>query len=100
MLSKGVTWFIVFMSIFITIVVLKVTNTKQAIVVKLVMILFIFLALTLGYVYVQTNPNFDSAESVIGFGKTYFLWVGSFFGNIKTITSDAINLNWEVNKTN
>ncbi len=31
--------------------------------------------------------------------KIYFSWLGGIFSNIKTITTQAIKMNWESNKT-
>jgi len=31
--------------------------------------------------------------------KLYFTWLGSMFGNLKTITTNAIKMNWKSNET-
>ena len=32
-------------------------------------------------------------------GKMYFLWIGNMFKNVKTVTTNAINMSWKMNET-
>ena len=43
--------------------------------------------------------DFKTVSGVIEGSKLYFSWIGSAFGNIKLITTNAINMNWGTNKT-
>ncbi|MBT4257575.1 hypothetical protein HOD88_00120 [archaeon] len=50
---------------------------------------------------VTSNYDIDygSASGLMTAGKVYFSWIGSVFGNAKTMTSHAIKLDWEMNES-
>ena len=43
--------------------------------------------------------DYGSASGLMTAGKVYFSWVGSVFVNFKTMTSHAINLDWQMNES-
>lgn len=96
----SVVWAAAIGIIIIVIIVMKIINKKQEIVVKTVLLLFVVLMLTLAHVYVKTGAEVNNPESVISFGKAYFIWLGTLFSNAKSLTAQVINLDWDVeNKT-
>ena len=40
-----------------------------------------------------------TVSGIIEVSKIYFSWLGSAFGNIKDITTNAINMDWKGNQT-
>lgn len=38
--------------------------------------------------------NYGSVEGILQAGKIYFSWVGSIFGNVKSITGSAVKMDW------
>ncbi|MEK6883431.1 MAG: hypothetical protein AABY22_27640 [Nanoarchaeota archaeon] len=76
---------------------MKIANKKQDVAIKITMILFITLALTIGYVYIKTSPSIDNAKDIIDFSKIYYVWMLKAFDNVKDITGNAINQDWNVN---
>ena len=65
---------------------------------------FLIILIILGYVSFNLamknqNADFKSVSGLLTAGKIYFSWLGSIFGNFKTITTNAIKMNWEANKT-
>src|SRR3989344_4391846 len=92
-------WFLFIIIILIVFLVLKVVMKKQAIATKLGFFLFIFLMLTVGYVYSVSDLEIKTVEDVFNFGGVYFSWLSSLFGNVKSITSNAIEQNWDVNNS-
>jgi len=50
-------------------------------------------------VFKDKDINYKSPEGLITAGKFYFSWLGSIFGNLKSITTDAIKMNWDANLT-
>lgn len=79
---------------------MAISSKKQAIVVKLVFVVFLLLMLTLGYVYVQTNPDLNSAGGVINFSKVYFVWLGNAFSNALDASGYISKQEWNLeNKT-
>lgn len=43
--------------------------------------------------------NLRSADGIKTAGKLYLSWLGSVFGNLKTITVNAIHMDWKSNET-
>lgn len=88
-------WLFIIAVIVIVFVFMKVASKKQEIAVKLAFVIFMILILTIGYVFVKTDPQLNEPVGIVGFGKTYFLWIGSIFTNLKILSTNAVNLEWE-----
>jgi hypothetical protein len=58
----------------------------------IVLILFTYLSFT--YVIRGKNVDFGTVSGVINAGKLYFSWLGSLFGNLKFITTNAVKMDW------
>jgi len=43
--------------------------------------------------------DFKTASGLTKATKLYFIWLGSTFSNMRTITSNAIKMNWGVNES-
>jgi len=41
--------------------------------------------------------DLSTLQGVKDAGATYFIWLGGIFGNLRTITTNAINMNWGFN---
>ncbi len=62
--------------------------------------LLVFIYLTGAFVLKDKEVNFNSISGIMTATKIYFSWLGTAFVNLKTITSNAMKLNWEnQNKT-
>ena len=59
----------------------------------------IFLALSFSLVTNKYHLDYSSPSGVLTAGKIYFTWIGSFFHNIKALTSYAIKLKWGMNES-
>lgn len=94
------TWLAIGAVILIVVIVMKISSEKQAWAVRIVMILFIFLMITLGYVYVKDAPKINGVGGVVDFGKTYFVWLGNAFGNVKETTGYLGKQDWDIEGNN
>ncbi len=45
------------------------------------------------------NIDYQSVSGLSYAGKIYFSWLSGIFGNMKTITGNAINMNWGANES-
>lgn len=61
--------------------------------------LVLFITISFSAVASQYDIDYSSPSGIFKAGKVYFTWIGSVFGNIKSITSHAINLGWKVNES-
>tara|TARA_Y100000296_G_C5164056_1_gene253531 strand:- start:1588 stop:1914 length:327 start_codon:yes stop_codon:yes gene_type:complete len=64
------------------------------------MVLIVFLYLGGVVVFQDKTIDFSSYSGIMDATKIYFSWLGSIFGNFKTMTAGAIQLDWKgVNET-
>ena len=61
------------------------------------LILFVYISFT--FAINGQNLNLKTVEGLIEASKLYFSWLGSAFGNMKSITANAINMDWSNNET-
>ena len=61
-----------------------------------VVVLFLFSAV---YILLKSGSSLTSYDSFLSFGKTYYSWLGSLFGNAKGITWYAGQQEWGFNST-
>ena len=47
----------------------------------------------------EQNVDIKTVSGLIDASKIYFSWVGSAFGNMKLITTNAIKMDWGANET-
>jgi|TARA_Y100000034_G_scaffold122543_1_gene168131 glucan phosphoethanolaminetransferase (alkaline phosphatase superfamily) len=81
-------------------VVIEIKRFKHKIFAIFLMILIIFLYFGVIVVFQDRNVDFDSYSGMIDATKIYFSWLSSVFGNFKTMTAGAIQLDWRaVNET-
>jgi len=61
--------------------------------------LVIFFYVSASFVFKGKNIDYGSVSGIIDAGKLYFSWLGSVFVNLKSITTNAIGMNWGANQT-
>lgn len=96
----AVTIFLVVLILVVAIwvlVELKRFRHKMFAIFLIILILFTYLS----FIAVIKGKNFDlkTTEGLKSAGKLYVVWIGSVFQNIKTITANAIHMNWRANET-
>lgn len=97
-------WIMIGAIVISVLVVMKISNTKQELVMKLVLILFVFVMITSGSVYVRSNASFGSPDGVIDFAKAYLAWFSNAFSNVNEVSGYIGKQDWKAkvpeNKTN
>ncbi|MBI2045506.1 hypothetical protein HYT23_05595 [Candidatus Pacearchaeota archaeon] len=64
-------------------------------------ILILFTVISFSVVTKNRGVDLKTAPGVLQAGKLYFSWLGSLFGNVKSITGYATDLDWKSsNSTN
>ena len=66
--------------------------------------IIVFILIIIGYLgfFISThgqNIDLNSVDGVMTAGKLYFSWLGNSFSNLKTISSNAVKLDWTSNNT-
>lgn len=59
------------------------------------LVLLIFLFITFAISIRGSDVSFKTSSGVLSAGKIYFNWLGSAFGNVKSITGYATKLDWD-----
>jgi len=65
----------------------------------LIILLLLFAYVSFTLTLKGKDIDFKSVPGLIQAGKIYFLWLGGIFGNMKSITGNAINMDWGVNES-
>jgi len=56
---------------------------------------FIFFVFSVIYVFRGEKVDYTTVPGLISAGKIYFNWLFVAFGNVKSITSNAIKMDWK-----
>jgi uncharacterized membrane protein YkvI len=78
-------------------IILKLTKWRHKMVfVVTVIILVLLVFFYISFTVVAKNNSIDTAtsEGLINAGKAYFSWFGQGFSNLKTITGQALGMDW------
>ena len=95
----GTTLFVVAILIIAIWVIIEVKRFKHKIFAMLLIALILFTYISFISVIKGNEFDFKSVEGVRDAGGLYFSWLSSVFGNIKTITVNAIHMDWKANET-
>lgn len=67
---------------------------KEKIFAVLLIILVLFTYFSFTASLKGKDLSLNSVDGIISAGKIYFAWLGTLFGNVKSVTSYAIKKNW------
>jgi len=98
-MAIGITFIIIAVLIAAIWIIIEIKRLKH----KLFAIFLIGLIL-LGYFSFnlslrEQDVDIKTVSGIIDASKIYFSWVGSAFGNMKLITTNAIKMDWGANET-
>ena len=97
--KMGSGWIFLVIVVGMIIITVSLVQKKQAIATKIALALSIFLVISVGYVYISSGTSIGSFNDFVDFVSVYFSWLGSVFGNLKAITTNAVSLEWGSNNT-
>lgn len=80
-------------------VLIEVKRLKHKIFAIFLIGLILFSYFSFAAIFGESDINFKSIDGITEAGQIYFSWIYSLFGNFKTITTNAISMNWGVNET-
>jgi len=93
-------WIIIAVIVGILIIFVNLIKRKQAVATFLATAVIIFLVVSVSYVYLSKDIQINSVKDVFDGVKIYFHWFLGIFGNLKSITTHTIGLDWKGNETN
>lgn len=95
----GITLFIVAVSIIAIWVIIEIKRMKHKFLAIFLIGLILFVYLSFAFVTKGQDINLKTTSGLIQATKLYFSWLSSAFVNLKTITANAIDMDWGLNKT-
>ncbi|MEK6926730.1 MAG: hypothetical protein AABW50_05635 [Nanoarchaeota archaeon] len=98
-MAIGATLFIVIALIILIWVFIEIKRFRHKFFAVFLVILILFTYLSFTLVLKGKNVDWKSPSGMVEASKLYFSWLGSLFGNAKSITSHAISLDWKGNET-
>ena len=75
-------------------VIIELKRMRHKIFAIFLIILIIFSYISITYVLKGQDIDLKTTSGLIKGTKIYVAWLASAFGNLKTITSNAINMDW------
>lgn len=61
--------------------------------------LILFLFFSFAFVFSEKNVDYKTGSGIIEAGKIYLSWLGTLFNNLKSITTNAIKMDWKGNES-
>ena len=96
---SSTTVFVVALLIIAIWIIIEIRRFRHKIFAIFLIILILFLYTSVFSVFNGKDINLSMVSGIVDAGKVYFSWIGSIFGDLKTITSNVLNLNWSQNFT-
>jgi len=93
-MELGLTFMIVGVLIIAIWIIFELKRLKHKIFAIFLIAFILFLYVSFTYSIKGQEINIKNPDGIIRASKIYFAWIGSAFGNMKTITTDAIRMDW------
>lgn len=90
----GITLLVVGALVALIYVVIEFKRFKHKIFAFALIGLIVFTYFSFSIVVKKHDLDLGSASGIVDAGKLYFSWLGSIFGNFKSITANAIKMDW------
>lgn len=95
----GTTFFVVAVLVVAVWLIIEFKRFRHKLLAIFLVALIIFTYISFMVTLKGQDIDFRSVAGLKQAGKLYLSWLGSVFGNLKTITTNAIHMDWKGNKT-
>ena len=95
----GITLFIISVLIIAIWVIVEIKRMKHKLLAIFLIGLVLFLYISASFVFKNQDVEWKSVSGLMKGSSLYFSWLGSAFGNLKSITSYAIKMDWKTNES-
>lgn len=89
-----ISWIIIVILVVLALFILKASHFRHRFWVVILVLLILFLYVSISVVYGKYDLNFSSTGGVFNAVKVYFGWLGNGFHNLKTLTGNAVKMDW------
>ena len=91
----GTTLFVIAILIVAIWVVIEIKRFRHKVFAIFLIALILFTYLSFTVVIKKHDVDLKTVPGMIDASKLYFSWLGSVFGNLKSITTSAIKMDWK-----
>jgi hypothetical protein len=98
-MAVGVIILLIVAFIIVILMLLKFKKLKHEIFAFFLILLILFAFFSFTLAFKGQNVTISNLSDVNGAVKIYLSWFGNAFDNVKVITTQAVKMNWEGNKT-
>jgi len=98
-MAMGITLLIIAVSIIGIYVLVEFKRFKHKMFAIFLIAMILFFYLSAVYVFKGKDLDMKTIPGVIDITKVYFSWLFSIFGNVKSVTSNAVKMDWGVNES-
>lgn len=95
----GITLFVISVLIIAIWIIIEIKRMKHKLMAIFLIGLILFLYLSFSFVFKSQDIEWKTIPGLMKGTNLYFSWLGSAFGNLKSITSYAIKQDWKGNET-
>lgn len=92
-------WIILLVLIGVFVLIQKVRHFRHRFSLTAITLIIIFVYVTFSYALGGEEINWKSAEGIGKGIKIYFSWLAGSFDNVRTITANAVKMDWSKNNT-
>lgn len=96
---KMVNWWLIAALLIVGLILAKARHLKHKFLAVLVVLLILFFYLTIPKVIAGKDINIKTFDGIMMTAKLYFAWLVHSFGNIRTLTGQAIEMDWVGNQS-
>ena len=95
----GVALFVISVLIIAIWVIVEMKRLRHKLFAIFLIALILFTYISFSITLSEKEIDFKTVPGLMDATKLYFVWLGSVFGNVKSITTYAIQMNWKGNET-
>jgi len=93
----GFGWALIVTIVVVLFVLFKFKEVRHRMGLVISIGLLAFFLVSFGQLYFTHDLDLSTFEGVLGAGKVYLSWLGSFTGNVVKVSTYAVKQNWELN---
>jgi hypothetical protein len=94
-MASGFTIAIIAGIIILIWILFEVKRARHKIFAMFLIALILFSYFSFTFVIKKNDVDIKSSSGMAEAGRLYFSWLGSLFGNLRTITANAIKMDWK-----
>ena len=97
-MAIGITFMVIAVLIAAIWIIIEIKRLKHKLFAIFVIGLILFGYFSFTYSINERDIDLKTVPGMIEASKLYFSWMGSAFGNMKSITTNAIKMDWGINE--